>query len=186
MTNNNKKILISSTESKQAGFVLLYAVLVTLVVVTVGVIIMNIITKQIILSSIGKNSQLAAYASISGVECAKYWRSSSNLPFGSLGITSNPDGTESESFTPPSGPVTIYCSEADDITLPYDGNPDEFRGSWTIEFNWGGCANIEVVHNIQGMTIQSSGYNVGSKNNCPGSSPRLTERTILIEPQATP
>lgn len=183
MMNNSKSILMESN-SRQSGFVLLYAVLVTLVVVTVGVIIMNIITKQIVLSSIGKNSQLAAYAAISGVECAKYWRS--NLAFGSLEITSNPDGTESELFIPPSGPVTIYCSEANAITLPYDGNPDEFRGNWTVGFDWGGCTNVEVVHNIEGMTIQSSGYNVGSENNCPGSSSRLTERTIVIEPQDGP
>lgn len=54
------------------GFVILYAVLVAGVISLGGVILANIITKQLILSSIGKESQFAYYAANAGDECARF------------------------------------------------------------------------------------------------------------------
>ncbi len=163
------------------GFVLLYAVLVTVVVVTVGVIIMNIITKQIILSSIGKNSQLAFYAATAGVECAKYWDAPADDFTSHFGDVVD-DGT---------GPKFIVADNRKIVCGKYSDNPvntgglESFSAKWTIPFDWGGCTNVLVTKDINGMEIRSQGYNIGTKDLCPAVSPRLTERTLIVKPTAT-
>ncbi len=60
--------MIISKDKK--GFALLYALLLTGAILVVGVILMNIITKQLVYSSINKQSELAYYyAANSGREC---------------------------------------------------------------------------------------------------------------------
>ncbi|MEX0910383.1 MAG: hypothetical protein WDZ73_01370 [Candidatus Paceibacterota bacterium] len=55
----------------QSGFVILYAVIVASVVSLSGILLGNIIVKQIILSSIGRESQFAYYAANVANECIK-------------------------------------------------------------------------------------------------------------------
>jgi hypothetical protein len=59
---------------KKKGFALLYAILLSGSVLTVGIILMNIITKQLVYSSVNRNSELAYYyAANSGRECLDYF-----------------------------------------------------------------------------------------------------------------
>lgn len=56
--------------SKNKGFALLYAILLSGAVLVVGVILMNIITKQLIFSSLSRNSETSYYyVANSGREC---------------------------------------------------------------------------------------------------------------------
>lgn len=57
--------------NKKQGFVILYAVIVASVVSLSGILLANIIVKQIILSSIGRESQFAYYAANVANECIK-------------------------------------------------------------------------------------------------------------------
>lgn len=58
---------------QQKGFALLYAILLTGAILSVGVILMNIITKQLLFSSINRNSEISYYyAANSGRECLQY------------------------------------------------------------------------------------------------------------------
>jgi len=63
--NNMSKI------KNKKGFVILYAVVVASVVSISGILLSNIVVKQLILSSIGKETQFAYYASNVGDECAR-------------------------------------------------------------------------------------------------------------------
>ena len=57
----------------RGGFALLYAILLTGTILVVGVLLMNIITKQLIYSSIGKNSETAYYYVANSIrECVGY------------------------------------------------------------------------------------------------------------------
>lgn len=52
---------------------MLFAVLVSSVLLSIGIFILNISKKEVILSSIGRESVIAFYAADGGVECAHYW-----------------------------------------------------------------------------------------------------------------
>ena len=55
------------------GFTLLLAALISSIVLALGTSIFGIVQKELILSSIGRDSQHAFYAADSGAECALYW-----------------------------------------------------------------------------------------------------------------
>lgn len=103
---------------KQQGFALLYAVLLTGIILTIGLGLSSILTKQIILSSIGANSQKAYYAANTIKECVLHWGI-----YG--GTVSNPNGSafggwyvsadDSLQFLPPDSDAQIVCGLA---TLP--------------------------------------------------------------------
>ena len=55
------------------GFTLLLAAIVSSIVLSLGAAIYEIATKQIALSSLGRDSQLAFFAADTGAECALFW-----------------------------------------------------------------------------------------------------------------
>ena len=60
------------------GFTMLIGVLVASIMLSITLVIFNISLKQITLSTVGRNSQLALYAADTGLECALYWDISEN------------------------------------------------------------------------------------------------------------
>ena len=58
---------------RDRGFTILLAALVSAIVLAIGSSIFAIAQKQIILSSIGRDSQFAFYAADTAAECALYW-----------------------------------------------------------------------------------------------------------------
>lgn len=63
----------SRVRHRQAGFTLLLAALVSSVVLSLGAAIYQLAVKELVLSSLGRDSQLAFYAADTGAECALYW-----------------------------------------------------------------------------------------------------------------
>ncbi len=59
--------------TKQRGFTLLIAVVLTSVLLSVGLALLDISYKQIMLSSTARQSQYAFYAADSAIECALFW-----------------------------------------------------------------------------------------------------------------
>ena len=57
----------------QRGFTILLAALIASLVLALGISVFSIAQKQLILSSTGRNSQLAFYAADTGAECALFW-----------------------------------------------------------------------------------------------------------------
>lgn len=76
---------MTNTKKDSKGFVLLYAVLVSGIVLGVGLSLIDIVAKQIILSSIARNSQFAYYAADAGKQCAYFWHATLYSPV--FGIT---------------------------------------------------------------------------------------------------
>src|SRR3990167_3198528 len=59
--------------TNERGFTLLLAALVSSIVLALGVSIFTIAQKELILSSLGRDSQYAFYAADTAAECALYW-----------------------------------------------------------------------------------------------------------------
>ncbi len=150
----------------------MYAILVASVVAIGGALLTDIIVKQINLSNVGRDSQIAYYAATAGEECARYWKR--NWAFGALEIGDyyfEPDFNE------------ITCNN--DIII-VNGQYQEDVGG-TFEFIMAdlpnnSCAKVRVVRimdiNNPSDYIESLGYNLGD-DSCEGSSLRRIERRIV-------
>lgn len=57
----------------QRGFTLLLATLISSLVLIIGTSMFSLAQKQVLLSSLGRDSQYAFYAADTGAECALYW-----------------------------------------------------------------------------------------------------------------
>lgn len=184
----NKKI--------KKGFALLYAVLVAGVVLAVGLLLGSIISKNIMLSTLIKNSQISYYSADSGRDCAIFW------------------DVYNESFDPsiPAGVINlIKCSgdspqEISPTSLTFDSYPNKFLlplgidmddPAWIFSFSFNSdlssgqtaCTKVDVIKYGVGCNtdlyacktvIVSSGYNFpcGSSGN-PPTTPRTVERSIV-------
>src|SRR3989344_7616279 len=74
MKNNKLKSNSNFILSRKAnGFTLLLSLLVVSVILSVSLGIFNIMTKELKLSGIGRESQIAFYAADAGIECFFYW-----------------------------------------------------------------------------------------------------------------
>lgn len=58
---------------KERGFTLLLAALISSIVLALGTSVFGLVQKELVLSSIGRDSQFAFYAADSAAECALYW-----------------------------------------------------------------------------------------------------------------
>ncbi|MSU55591.1 MAG: hypothetical protein EXS46_03605 [Candidatus Taylorbacteria bacterium] len=59
--------------STQKGFALIFSILATSVLLAISSAIWNLAIREVVLSSFGRESQIAFYATDAGVECALYW-----------------------------------------------------------------------------------------------------------------
>jgi len=167
---------------KQKGFALLYAILLSGVVLTIGVILMNIITKELIYSSIGRNSEVSYYyVASSGRECLFYYDSKDK--FAKVSIS---EGVRTYSYR--SGNVDISCfggsitmNNLGNGTFSYSGNLNidgqERLMKLTINkniecLNGGNCSGDDLVDRY-GTVITSEGYSGAS------GVPRLTKRVAV-------
>ncbi len=64
---------IPRSQSKSRGFTLMLAALVASLLTALGLAMYTIAQKEVVLSSLGRDSQFAFYAADTGVECALYW-----------------------------------------------------------------------------------------------------------------
>lgn len=71
-------IMPRTRSSQPRGFALLIAIILASVTLAVGLALLDVAYKQIILSSVTKNSQDAFYKADTALECALYWDQKSN------------------------------------------------------------------------------------------------------------
>lgn len=148
MKNNSKKI-------KNKGFALLYSVLIASVLLAIGLAIFNITIKELLLSSLGRDSQFAFYAADTGAECALYWD-----------FKGNAFATSSTS--------SIEC--AGNIIEGMGGGGYGVPSIFTLDFSPEPyCSIVSVIkYELPSRTvIESRGYNT-----CDTSNPRRVERAI--------
>lgn len=140
----------------EAGFTLLYALIVIGVLLMVSTSIFSIMIKEVRISAFGKESQIAYYASETGAECALYW-ARNNTTFS--------EGT------------TVTCSGQDIIMT--DQNGDGTAELIIPVASGEACAWVNVFQ--PGLTIiQSRGYNICPPPVGSGPSSRRVERGLQI------
>ena len=163
-----------SKKKYNQGFVILYAVLVAGVISLGGVILANIITKQLILSSIGKESQIAYYAANAGDECARF------------GISQNQFGffIGTDFLEPNQSERNLSCAEGSDYSsLALESNNLSKVFEFETRESSTSCSKVIVTINYlsnegngegQEAIVESKGRNICDNNN----HPRLLEKVI--------
>jgi hypothetical protein len=175
---------IQAQISGKKGFAMLFAVLTSSVLLSIGLSIFNLTVKELILSSSGRESQFAFYASDTGIECAIYWDFNGANIFGT--------STDHASRNPsPANPdcVDTFGQAAQAIDITTDSST---ISSGTTQFgitipnvDAGGssapyCAVVTVYKALNGSiietTIDSRGYNT-----CDTGDVNRVERAIRVK-----
>ncbi len=165
--------------NKEKGFTILFAVVVSSLVLAIGLSIAHITLKQVILSSTGRESQIAFYAADSGAECALYHDSVASVD---LGFDIFPSGDFAGNNFEASN---INCGG--ELAVDKGSTADENSAISIFEVRFGDnpeyCATVSVEKEdndfdtiADSTTIISRGY-----NSCDPTNSRRLERALKIE-----
>ncbi len=153
--------------TSERGFTLLFAALLASLVTALGLAMFSIAKKELILSSLGRDSQFAFYTADTGAECAMYW----DFRYDAFATS-----------TVYTGATT--CGGADLADFPvgdpkYDGVPG--MGGAAISTFWfesgGRCAYVTVTkQDARALTtVEALGYNTACSDT---TNPRRLERAV--------
>lgn len=128
-------------QKNTSGFALLLTLVVVSIVLAIGLTLLDITLKQLILSSTGRDSEIAFHTAYAGAECARYWRIQKFDEFNAGGSAPDLDscmGVAAASMT--TGYETLTSDEGDNVIYHSD-----------YEYSWGGtsgnedrCSEVEV------------------------------------------
>jgi Tfp pilus assembly protein PilX len=136
------------------GFTLLLALIVANIVLIISLGVYGIIIREIELSGLGRESQIAFYAADTGTECVLYW----DIKKGGISTTTQ---------------TTIECvGQSVTVGQPGEWTQTDFKLN---NFSNGACAKI-VVKKHSTTEVESRGYNF----ECDSSLSRKVERGIKI------
>ncbi len=171
-----KKSLLTLRASfaENRGFTLLLAALVAAIVLSLASSIFTVAQKQLVLSSIGRDSQFAFYAADTAAECALYW----DLRPGGPGFPSE-DGGEVPG-------VTCDGVPAENVDIDVQGQ----RVTTSFDLNLfaqsdhsplGYCVRVSVQRQEANPTtlIHADGYNVDCAQR--DTSPRALQRSVELK-----
>lgn len=160
--------------TRERGFALLYASLVASLLTALGIIMFTIAQKELLLSSVGRDSQFAFYAADAGVECALYWDFRHNA-FDPLVAYTDPaycgsgDGARLKDF--PNGPEGTFDGVSGLGGTPKTGFYFEVDNRCvyvTVQKN-------EVAPGTPATVVESFGYNTSCSQL---THPRRLERAV--------
>ncbi|HUO50129.1 MAG TPA: hypothetical protein VMU25_00975 [Candidatus Paceibacterota bacterium] len=165
--------------SKKRGFTLLLAALVSSIALSLGTSIYTIVSKEILLSSIGRNSQFAFYAADTGAECALFWDERSDIHPNTFATSSASQGTAASVMCDNvSAPVTIASASANAATSTFEVAlfQDVAAGGF--------CTDVTVAKFIDGTGavrtyVDVNGYNVAC--NAIAGSPNALQRSVQLQ-----
>ncbi|MEK7585042.1 MAG: hypothetical protein AAB455_00800 [Patescibacteria group bacterium] len=191
--------------NKKHGVVLLYAILLVSIVLTISLSLLNITYKQLILTAVSRESQVAHFTALSALDCAyftdRFYKDNTGNdtnvnPFGqvtitesgvSFGGTGNPDSA----FSCGSGQITKLAV----VTAPNHvaGSPDYVISRYNLTGAGliGSCATVEVVKVVsgdygdygEGAGVSDAGKVISTAygyNTCSNNSSRLVERRARV------
>lgn len=153
-------------DSSPKGFTLLFASLISSLLLAVGLVIFDITLRELMLSSVVRDSDYAVYTADTGIECALYW----DFKY---------DGASSAFATSSLSPraASISCNGQNvslaDVVQDVNGATTTFTINMTPRPY---CAIVEVAkaHNPTDTTIVSRGYNTCN------ASPQRIERSLQV------
>jgi Tfp pilus assembly protein PilX len=165
-TQQNKMKNADSSRSisygTQKGFTLFMSLVLagTLLLIASGVV--NLAVKQSLISSSGRESQLAFYAADTGMECALFWD------------VKNPEGEQSAFATTTTSTITCNQDAANPDNEWVVGGADVSMVEYITFLPEPYCAKVIVTKHDSGTTtIESLGYNT-----CDLTNPRRVERAV--------
>lgn len=163
----------------ERGFTLLLAALVASIVLALGAAIYSIAQKQVLLSSLGRDSQFAFYAADTAAECALYW----DFRFEYF-ATSTPSGANPTCDTHAMTPFVITPQQNQPYTYPYTETSAQMSFFADTSSSGGFCAQVAVTKSLDPTTrairtvIHADGYNVSCANLA--SAPQALQRTVEL------
>jgi len=141
-------------KNKEAGFVILFTVLIVSVILSISLGVFNITIKELNISSSSRDSRFAFFASDTGVECATYW-----------------DIKGDKFSTSTSG--DINCAG---VTINDMGGSGVYVNRFLLNLSNGSCTDVTVDKTDGAFTvITSRGYNT-----CVLTNPRRVERALRV------
>lgn len=149
-------------DKNEKGYAILFTVIIVSAISVVAAGISNSIYKQIVLSSLAKDSQVAFYQADTASDCALLF---------DMEITSTLEFLDNNSMTWLCGGFNM------DVTKGQYGSYKIMPNSADEDKNIP-CYRVEVTKNLENTTILANGYNICNKNNI-----RTVERQIKIEYQ---
>ncbi len=160
----NKQLLTSNNQNEQQGFVLLFAIVVSAVIFFIGAGIFSIAYKELIISSLGKDSQKSIFMADSAMECAlrEYARGTF-------------DKTKNYASISTGG---IKCF-GDNTDIESSSSNDFIAFRWQPEKETG-CARVSVDKTTSETIFFAQGYNQCSNGSPVENSPSLTERVYRV------
>ncbi|NQV88337.1 MAG: pilus assembly PilX N-terminal domain-containing protein [Parcubacteria group bacterium] len=151
------------------GFTLFIAITITGLLLLVGLAISNIALKEIILSTTGRESQIAFFASNSGIECALYWDQKKY------------DQHVFATSTWPITPTTIQCGNNNMSVTKTNITQTSVKNDFEFPVTNNSYVHVRVTKDInasKNTVIESRGYNtaIGDTTN-----QRKLERAIEVK-----
>lgn len=161
----------------------MYALLVSSVILGVGASLINIVTKQVILATVGRDSQFAYYAADAGAKCGAFWNASPINVFGLISI----EGEIREIIPPDFGADDSGLFDEENAILcggqyrdvATDDDVVRIESNFQIDFERS-CALVQVVKDASDNSVRiiSNGYNTECSDI---DNDRRIERTVIIE-----
>lgn len=145
-------------KSGSRGFTLLLAALVSSVVLALGTSIYELAQKEIMLSSVGRDSQFAFYAADTAAECALYW----DFRYSYFGTTAPTDPAAQN----PTCDGQALAATGRSASLPYTMVSGEMNLFSDTTPGGGYCGVVSVTKSLDPVTsalrtvIRADGYNV--------------------------
>lgn len=158
--------------TQNRGFTLMLAALVASLLTALGLAMFSIAQKEVILSSLGRDSQFAFYAADTGAECALHW----DFKYDAFAT--------STVYSSTSTPATCAGQELQDFPTPYEtGNPDGIvgLGGGSQSSFWfepeGYCVYVTVTKQASHphTVVESLGYSTSCDQ---PNHPRRLERAV--------
>jgi hypothetical protein len=151
------------TPNTTRGFTALLAAIVASLLLLLSVAMFGIVRKEVLLSSIGRDSQFAFYAADTGAECALFWDFRFNA------FEQNP-----------SLPISCGNVSIGALAFPGYGNPITFQYDYEPMPGRQYCVDVTVVKNNSNprTVIESRGYNTACDTI--SSNPRSLERAVQL------
>jgi Tfp pilus assembly protein PilX len=173
-----KNFFYKNTQNTQKGFTLIFAIFLSTIILSITLSMMYILYKELVLSTVDRESQIAFFAADVGMECGQYWDFRADL-----------NGSTTQSYfiqgvNAVAVPPSLYCAGQNILTnVGPNGEAAFSRDSATEKTTFyldkigGGssCATVIITKLSHETTskIESHGY-----NRCLASDPRRVERAI--------
>lgn len=121
-------------KNNNSGFALLLTLVIVSIILAVGLTLLQITMKQLSLSAVARESEIAFYAASTGIECMQYWRSFP--PTRAALLKEEWDGVAYD----PDEPVYLQCADSspvtyEEITSMIDDNVYGYKYSYNLSYN---------------------------------------------------